>query len=89
MMNENFQAWGPEDCELHYRLLALGNRVDRLHDCVYHLEHPRSQDSWFSNPRWEDNTKLWNWIRTLDKQEIQKYYQEQDYVKRRILNASV
>ena len=89
MMNENFQAWGPEDCELHYRLLALGNRVDRLHDFVYHLEHPRSQDSWFSNPWWEDNTKLWNWIRTLDKQEIQKYYQEQNYVKRRILNVSV
>lgn len=89
MMNENFKAWGPEDCELHYRLLALGNRVDRLHDCVYHLEHPRSQDSWFSNPEWEDNTKLWNWIRTLGKQELKNYYQEQDYVKRRILNASV
>ena len=55
MMNENFYAWGPEDCELHYRLLVMGNQVDRIQEYVYHLEHSRTQDSWFNNPKWQEN----------------------------------
>jgi len=89
MMNENFAAWGPEDCELHYRLQLMGNKVDRIHDYVYHLEHSRSTDSWFSNPRWKENANLWEWIRRQDKEHLTKYYQNQEYVSRRILNVSV
>mgnify|MGYP003326463159 CR=1 FL=1 len=47
MMNENFHAWGPEDSEFYYRLSVLGNRIARINDFVYHLEHSRSNDSWF------------------------------------------
>ena len=89
MMNENFQAWGPEDCELYYRLNVLGNRVGRVNDYVYHLEHARSTDSWFSNPMWQQNTQLWNWIRTQSKETISNYYESQDYVKRRLSGAEV
>ena len=83
MMNENFHAWGPEDCELYYRLNVLGNRVVRVSDYVYHLEHGRSTDSWFSNPMWQRNTELWNWIRSQSKEDLLRYYESQDYVKRR------
>ena len=83
MMNENFHAWGPEDCELYYRLNVLGNRVVRVSDYVYHLEHARSTDSWFSNPMWQRNTELWNWIRSQSKEDLLRYYESQDYVKRR------
>lgn len=89
MMNENFQAWGPEDCELYYRLNLFENKVDRINNYVYHLEHTRSNDSWFSNPMWEENTKLWYWIRTQSKRSLLNYYKNQEYVNRRILNASI
>lgn len=83
MMNENFEAWGPEDCELYYRLSFLGNRVGRINNHVYHLEHSRSNDSWFTNPMWQKNTDLWNWIRRQTKENLVEYYQKQDYIKRR------
>jgi hypothetical protein len=89
MMNENFYAWGPEDCELHYRLLVMGNQVDRIQEYVYHLEHSRTQDSWFNNPKWQENTKLWEWIRTQDRQQLSSYYRNQEYVKERIVNAGI
>mgnify|MGYP003132089003 FL=1 len=89
MMNENFQAWGPEDCEFYYRLNALGNRVGRVNDYVYHLEHSRSTDSWFTNPAWQDNTKLWHWIRTQPQENLIQYMKNQDYVRRRMKNVSI
>lgn len=83
MMNEEFSAWGPEDCELYYRLNILGNKVDRINDFIYHLDHARSSDSWFQNPYWSSNTRLWNQIRQLSKENIIRYYSSLDYVKRR------
>jgi len=84
MMNENFHAWGPEDSELYYRLHVLGNRVGRVNDYVYHLEHSRTNDSWFTNPLWKENFMLWNWIREQTGDTILQYCREQDYVKRRL-----
>lgn len=84
MMNENFHAWGPEDCELYYRLNFLGNKVDRINDYVYHLEHARSNDSWFSNPMWRENTELWYWIRSQTKESFLNYYKNQNYIQRRM-----
>jgi len=89
MMNENFAAWGPEDCELFYRLNLLGNKVDRVNDNVYHLEHARTTDSWFSNPHWQENVKLWEWIRRQTKENLIQYYNNQEYIKRRETNVSV
>ena len=89
MMNENFHAWGPEDCELYYRLNYLGNRVTRIDDYVYHLEHSRTNDSWFSNPLWKENVQLWHWLQTQTPEQYVKYYQKQDYVKRRLDSVSI
>ena len=89
MMNENFHAWGPEDCEFYYRLSFLGNRIGRVNDYVYHLDHSRTNDSWFSNPLWRGNVELWNWLQTQSKENFLNYYRNQDYVKRRMKNVSI
>jgi len=91
MWNENFMAWGPEDCEFLYRIQAMGNKVGRVNDMCYHLNHYRTFNSHYHNPKWQENTNLWNVIRTWDKQRLMDYYEQQKYVKqrRKELNASV
>jgi predicted glycosyltransferase involved in capsule biosynthesis len=81
MMNENFISWGCEDDEFYYRMSVLGNRIERINNYVYHLEHSRTHNSWFSNPNFNDNWKLWNMIKTFDKEQLVKYYENQDYIK--------
>lgn len=91
MWNENFMAWGPEDCEFLYRIQVLGLKVGRVNDYGYHLEHTRTFNSHYNNPKWQENYNLWNVIRTWDKDALVNYYENQKYVKRRRkqLNASV
>jgi len=91
MWNENFISWGAEDCEYFYRLQALGYKVGRVNDVVYHFEHSRTFNSHYHNPKFMDNHNLWQRIRTLDKDSLIQYYENQNYVKNRReqLNASV
>lgn len=91
MWNENFISWGAEDCEYYYRLQALGYKVGRVNDVVYHLEHSRTFNSHYHNPKFMDNHNLWQNIRTWDKDNIVKYYENQNYVsgRRQQLNAGV
>lgn len=81
MMNENFISWGCEDDEFYYRMSILGNRIGRIDNYVYHLEHSRTHNSWFSNPNFNNNCQLWNQIKTFDKNQLVSYYERQDYVK--------
>ena len=83
MMNENFVSWGCEDDEFYYRMSVLGNRIARIDDYVYHLEHSRTNNSWFSNPNFNNNYQLWNQIKTFDKNRLVDYYEKQDYLKLR------
>ena len=83
MMNENFISWGCEDDEFYYRMSILGNRIGRVDNYVYHLEHSRTHNSWFSNPNFNNNWNLWNTIKTFDKTQLVKYYENQDYLKKR------
>jgi hypothetical protein len=83
MMNENFISWGCEDDEFYYRMNVLGNRIGRIDNYVYHLEHSRTHNSWFSNPNFNENYQLWNQIKTFDKNQLVRYYESQDYVKSR------
>lgn len=83
MMNENFISWGCEDDEFYYRMSVLGNRIGRVENYVYHLEHSRTHNSWFSNPNFNNNYQLWNTIKTFDKDKLIEYYQQQDYLKKR------
>jgi hypothetical protein len=83
MMNENFVSWGCEDDEFYYRMSILGNRIGRVNNYVYHLEHSRTHNSWFSNPNFNNNWHLWNTIKTFDRNKLVRYYESQDYLKTR------
>ena len=83
MMNENFISWGCEDDEFYFRMSTLGNRIARIDNYVYHLEHARTYNSWFSNPNFNSNWNLWNKIKTFDKDQLIDYYKKQDYLKHR------
>lgn len=83
MMNENFISWGCEDDEFYYRMSVLGNRIGRIDNYVYHLEHSRTHNSWFNNPNFNSNYHLWNTIKTFDRNQLIDYYDNQDYLKNR------
>ena len=83
MMNENFVSWGCEDDEFYFRMSTLGYNIGRVHDYVYHLEHGRTHNSWFSNPNFNNNWQLWNTIKTFDRDQLISYYKNQDYLKTR------
>ena len=83
MMNENFVSWGCEDDEFYFRMSTLGNRITRLNNYVYHLEHGRTHNSWFSNPNFNNNWQLWHQIKTFDRDQLVNYYENQDYLKTR------
>ena len=83
MMNENFVSWGCEDDEFYFRMSTLGNRITRLNNYVYHLEHGRTHNSWFSNPNFNNNWHLWHTIKTFDRDQLVDYYENQDYLKTR------
>ena len=83
MMNENFISWGCEDDEFYYRMSCLGRRIARVNNYVYHLEHSRTPNSWFNNPNFNNNYQLWNRIKTFDKNQLMRYYENQDYLKKR------
>lgn len=85
MMNENFVSWGCEDDEFYYRMSVLGNRIARINDYVYHLEHSRTHNSWFTNPNFNENYRLWHTIKTFDKNQLINYYNSQEYYKNRKL----
>jgi hypothetical protein len=82
MENENFKAYAPEDKERFYRFSALGYNVGRIDDYVYHLEHSRGENSWFSNPYMKENLDLWELIQKLNKQQLIDYYSSQPYLKK-------
>ena len=91
LWNEEFISWGAEDCEFYYRLSLFGFKVGRVIDDIFHFEHGRTFNSHYHNPKFQDNDRLWNKIRTLDKEELTQYYSTLQYIQRRgkELNAGV
>ena len=82
MENENFKAYAPEDKERHYRFTTLGYKVGRINDYVYHLEHSRGENSWFSNPHMEDNQYEWIKLCNMNKEQLKEYYSNQKYLEK-------
>ncbi len=78
--NEEFVSWGPEDVERYVRFIKLGLQVTRVDGNVFHLECERSNDSSSANPSFEANSKLWEKLQDLDKDQLRKYYSELEYV---------
>ena len=82
--NENFVAYAPEDVERFYRFGTLGYSVGRLNSMVYHLEHERTPNSWFTNPHMAENNEEWDKVQKMDSETLRKYITSQDYYQRRI-----
>jgi hypothetical protein len=82
MENENFKAYAPEDKERFYRFTTLDYNVGRINDYVYHLEHSRGENSWFSNPHMQSNMQEWEKIQIMNKQQLKEYYSSQSYLKK-------
>ena len=82
--NEGFIAYAPEDVERHHRWKTLGYNIGRIDNYAYHLEHERTPNSWFNNPHMQRNNELWQYLSTLNKEQLTEYYQQQDYVKERL-----
>jgi hypothetical protein len=80
MENENFKAYAPEDKERYYRYTTLGFKVGRISDHIYHLEHSRGQNSWFSNPHMSSNMSEWDKIMKMDRKQLIEYYSSQKYL---------
>ena len=81
--NENFKAYAPEDKERYYRFTKMGYHVDRIADgWVYHLEHARGENSWFTNPHMQSNMDEWNKIQSMNREQLKEYYSQQDYLKK-------
>ena len=81
--NEHFIAYGYEDNERWYRFNTMGYHVGRLDAHVYHLEHARTANSWFTNPYIQQNKDLYERIQGMNREELHEYYKEVDYVKLR------
>ena len=80
--NEGFIAYAPEDVERHFRWSMLGYDIKRVDNHAYHLEHMRTENSWFNNPRMQQNNDLWDYLKNLTKQEIEEYYKKQPYLRK-------
>jgi len=82
MENENFKAYAPEDKERFYRFRTMGYNVGRVNDFVYHLEHARGENSWFSNPYMQSNNAEWEKVQKFNKEELKEYYLKQEYLQK-------
>jgi len=53
---------------------------------IYHLEHSRGINSWpvsyQTNPHMKDNIELWEYLQTLDKNQLREYYNNQKYLEK-------
>ena len=81
MENENFVAYAPEDVERFYRFTTLGYNVSRVDSVVYHLEHKRTENSWFNNPYMQSNNDEWEKIQKMGSQQLKNYILNQNYYK--------
>jgi hypothetical protein len=82
MENENFVAYAPEDKERFYRFTTLGYNIGRIENYVYHLEHKRGSNSWFTNPHMNNNISEWEKIQSMNRKELVEYYSKQTYLKK-------
>ena len=82
MENENFKAYAPEDKERFYRFQMLGYNIGRIENFVYHLEHARGENSWFTNPHMESNMGEWEKIQSMNREQLLQYYCDQKYLKK-------
>ena len=62
----------------------LNYNIGRVDEHAYHLEHERTQNSWYHNPHMQRNNQLWEELKVLSKEDLIKYYKQQEYYKNRV-----
>lgn len=83
MENENFISYGYEDNERPLRFEKLGYKVGRVDNLIYHMEHSRTMNSWFTNPHINNNKNLYETLKQMTNEDIVEYYKNVDYVRER------
>lgn len=72
--NECFWGWGPEDAERFKRMEILEEKISRISGSLYHLTHPRGEDSTISNnTRYMNNLKEFLKICKMNKNSLIDY----------------
>ena len=85
--NENFISYGYEDNERPERFKKMGYKVGRVDGTIYHMEHARTMNSWFTNPHIQNNKDLYEKLSGMNDEELMDYYNTVDYAVRRRENA--
>ena len=74
--NEHFYGWGPEDAERVKRMKILGLPVYRASGPLFHLYHPRKENSWYGSADIElKNRQEFLTVCSMTRSELQKYIQ--------------
>ena len=74
--NEHFYGWGPEDTERIKRMEILGLPVYRAKGSLFHLYHPRKENSWFGNQEIElKNRREFLKVCSMTREELLQYIQ--------------
>ena len=85
--NENFISYGYEDNERPERFRKMGYKVGRVDGTIYHMEHARTMNSWFTNPHIQNNKDLYEKLSGMNDEELMDYYNTVEYAVRRRENA--
>jgi predicted glycosyltransferase involved in capsule biosynthesis len=71
MENERFYGWGPEDGERSERWQILNLKIYRSNGPLFHLFHPRSQNSFFRSKNQQSKTnKELRVVKSMSKEEL-------------------
>lgn len=72
--NEYFYGWGPEDTERRERINNLSLNVSRVAGCLYHLHHPRFNNSKYANLECElTNRREYVKVCRMNRRELEEY----------------
>lgn len=78
--NEYFYGWGPEDAERVKRMEILGYPVYRAKGPLFHLYHPRKENSWYGNSQIEyKNRHEFLKVCSMSKDELKEYIETWDW----------
>lgn len=86
--NEHFYGWGPEDAERVKRIEILGQSVYRAKGPLFHLYHPRKENSWYGSAEIElKNRQEFLNVCSMTQEELQKYIQAWKWYSNNIQDA--
>lgn len=80
--NENMISYGPEDAERYDRAMKLGFRVHRVPGVLYHIDHVLSVNSSIKHPKYPENVRELEKIRSMTKLQLEAYIESWDWARK-------